>query len=601
LVYPKFLFKPQQINVAMHYADKYLEELVKAANGEIKLSILIKGVNLVNVISGDIEDSTNIGILQDRIVYISKNQPAAIDVIDAQGLYAVPGYIDPHMHIESSYITPGAFAEAVLPYGTTTVFADPHEIVNACGIPGLKYMIYASKHLPLKIYINIPSCVPPKPEFESSSYELKLRDLSGLIDINSIVGLGEVMDFDGVVNANKRLLSEIVYFLNHEKIIEGHAPLLSGTKLNAYLSAGITSDHQCVQKQEALEKLRRGMYIFIRESSISKNLKEVIKIITEEHVNDSFVSLCTDDITPKDLLDLGHLNNVIKRAIEEGVDPVVVYRLATLNPAIHYNMQNIIGSIAPFRIADVLLLEDVRKPKPKIVIANGKIVAVNGKMIIQIKKVHTPKDILNSINRIKVNAESFKFNLREGNYIANVIQVVEGTSHTKLLKIPVYVNNSGEIVSDYILNKVAVIHRRTGKSSLALVAGFDIVKKGAVATSYSHDTHNIVVVGSDEKSMSVAVNRIIEIQGGFVGVINGRVEAELELPICGILSNKNAGEVYAQQIKVLKVWKDLGSKLGDPSVHLSSLTLSVNPEVRITDKGLLDTISYKFLDPLIPA
>lgn len=563
----------------MKYTTSYLKELISAALNR-KGSLVIKNVSLVNVITREIEDNMNILIYKDRIVGVFEDRDfQANQIIDGKGLYAVPGFIDPHMHIESSYLTPEAFANIVLPLGTTTVFADPHEVVNSCGIEGLKLFNIKTQ---LKIFITFPSCVPPKPEFEDSTF-------ISTFDFNDsrVIALGEVMDFDSVIKGDDRLISEIAYFLNENKIIEGHAPGLSGDRLNAYLSAGITSDHQCTTASEALEKLRRGMYIFVRESSISKNLKNAIKIITENKVDDTFVSLCTDDVTARDLILKGHLNYVIKRAIEEGVDPVLAYKLATLNPAIHYNMQNILGSISPFRFADIVLIKDLRDPKPYLVIANGEIASKSSK---------TSLDYVNfthSISIAHVNESIFK--IPDGHYKANIIKVIDRTSHTEHVVREVDINE-GEVITEGI-NKVSVIHRRGKGYSLGLVEGFN-VKGGAVSTSFSHDTHNIVVVGSDSKSMALAVNKLIDNQGGFVAVKEGTVIAELKLPICGILSN-DTYDVINSEDKLISAWRELGSKLENPSVNLSSLTLTVIPKIRITNRGLIDTEKYKKIDLFI--
>ncbi|MDG7037361.1 MAG: adenine deaminase [Nitrososphaerota archaeon] len=581
------------------YTVNSLRELVYTAEGRRKASLVITNTKLVNVLTHEIEEGVDIAVQGDRIVSVGKADKLVgkeTITIDGSGLYTGPGLIDPHMHIESSLLTPDNFAKLALPAGTTAIFADPHEIENACGLDGLNYFVNTAKVLPLKIFITEASCVPPMPGFETGGAALTAEDVDSTIDLPEIIGLGEVMNYQDVLNGDRRLLGEIVQTLKRGKAVEGHAPTLRNDDLNAYLDAGITSDHQCTTMGEALEKLRRGMMVYARESSISQNVKEVIKAVTQTGIDSRNMSLCTDDITASDMYNVGHMNHVLARAIEEGVDPITAFQMATVNTALHYKMADTLGSIAPFKMADMILLNDITVPKPRYVIANGKVVAKDGILMVKLPSTKVPHKLLNSIKLKGVSKDAFSLPAGDGKSErgARVIAIKESTSHTKLLERKVNIVN-GQVELDGELAKVAVFERygRSGDVALGLVSGFNITKRGAAASSFSHDTHNIIVVGSSDDDMALAVNRIIEIQGGMVVVRDGRVVAQLELPIGGVLSAEEASKVIGKEEGMADAWKSLGCDLKSPGNHLSSLTLTAIPEIRITNRGLIDTVNFK--------
>ncbi|MDG7036662.1 MAG: adenine deaminase [Nitrososphaerota archaeon] len=580
------------------YTIADLRSLIDTAKGRKKASLIVKGVTLINVITRELEESVDIAVQAGRIVSIGRYDDLIGDqtiVIDGKGLYAGPGYIDSHMHIESSLLTPENFSRLALPLGTTSVFADPHEIENTCGLDGLEYFVDSAGRLPLKVFITEASCVPAKLGFETTGGEITGREIDRTVGRPGIVGLGEVMDYQGIIDGDERLLGEVVSTLNHAKVVQGHAPLVTGRDLNAYLSAGITSDHECTRKDETLEKLRRGMTINVRESSIAHDVKELVRTVTETGIDTRHLLLCTDDVTASDMFSGLHMNHVLERVIEEGVDPLVAYQMASINAAEYYKMADVLGSISPFKVADMVLLEGLTKPSPRLVIAGGEVVARDGRLTVQVPAMPIPEKLKNTIKLKAVTPETFRIQAKGRR--ARIIKLIEETGYTVPL-IEDIDSKDGEVVLNDGVAKVAVLERygKTGGMSKGLVKGFNIVRKGAVASTFSHDSHNVIVVGSSDADMALAVNRIIEIQGGMVLVRNGEVAAQLELPVGGILSDEGAPRVIEKEKLMLDAWRTLGCELDSPSLYMSELTLSVVPEFRITDKGLLDTVNFRFLN-----
>ncbi|MEM3542565.1 MAG: adenine deaminase, partial [Candidatus Methanomethylicia archaeon] len=571
--------------------------------------LVILNANIVDVYSGDIY-SGSIAIKSNRIIGVGKvdgligNSTIKVNI---DGNYICPGFIDAHLHVESSMITLSEFAKAVLPHGTTTIIIDPHEIANVLGVDGIKMLIEESKRIPLDVYFTVPSCVPAAPGLDTSGAELNVEDIEDLLKLPNVVGLGEVMDFPGVLNGNEILLKKI--FLAHSlgKRVDGHAPSLTGDALQRYISVGISSDHECISGIEAFEKLRFGMWIMVREGSISKNLSEILSFLFKVDVDTHRIMFVTDDINPIDVLKY-HINGLVRMAIEIGFDPIDAIRMATLNPATYYRLDHEIGAVAPGLKANLIVLGDLDKVDVKMTIANGRVVASNGKLITQIDRWFYPIKAYKSINvkRIPCGDDfKFKVNLDYGRAIVRVIDVEDGSLYTKqsFIELPIFNGVVNVDVENDVL-QVAVIerHKATGNIGLGFVRGFGL-KRGSLASSISHDSHNIIVVGVNSSDMAYAVRKIIELGGGIAIVKDNSLLGCLPLPIAGLMSDEDVYSVSNKLLELNKIVMDIGCKLKEPFMTLSFIALPVIPELKITDKGLIwhntDTGRMEFVNPIV--
>ncbi len=583
--------------------------LVDTALGRVKADLVILNGTLVNVYTGELLDRINVAIKGDRIAHVGRRIDHTIGehtkVIDVNDAYLVPGFIDGHVHIESSMLLPSEFAKAVLPHGTTTVFADPHEIANVLGLKGIELMIKDSEDIPLKVYITMPSCVPASiPEFETSGAYIGPKEVEKALKWERVVALGEVMNYPGVLSCDDKMHGEINVMLKHGKVIEGHyADPRLDEYLSAYASAGITSCHESTRRIDALERARRGMWVMIREGSAWHDLAEVIKAATEYRIDRRRFILVTDDRHPEDLIREGHIDHVVRRAIEEGVDPISAIQMVTLNVAEHYKMDLDIGGIAPARYADILIIKDLARIDIDMVIANGEIVAKNGKLIKEIKRNPIPDWALKTINikrRIKADDFKIKAPIKEGTVKAHIAEVIEAKVTTKHVVEEVRVENYEVVVDpEGDLAKVAVIERYKGGESigLGLVKGFGF-KSGAVASTVAHDSHNLLIAGVSDEDMAYAANKLIEVGGGMIVVDKCKVLGLVELPVAGLMSTKDVYSVAEEVRELANAWSMIGKKMISPFMTLSLIALSVLPEIRITDKGVIDTISFKKI-PLI--
>lgn len=579
-------------------------ELIATALGESKADLVIKNGSLVNVYTGEIIDSINIAIKGDRIAHVGFKIDHLIGgstkIIDASNKYLVPGFLDGHVHIESSMLLPIEFAKAVLPHGTTAVFADPHEIANVLGVKGIKFMLDNSKALPLKVYISIPSCVPASfPEFETSGASIGPNEVDEVLNWDRVVALGEMMNYPGVLMRDEKVIDEINVTLRHGRVVEGHYadPYLE-EKLSAYIAAGVSSCHESTRKIDGLERARRGMWAMIREGSAWHDLAEVIKGVTETRVDTRRFVLVTDDRHPDDLLSEGHINHVVRRAIEEGVDPITAIQMATLNTAEHFKLDHDLGGIAPGRYADILIVKDLSKMVIETVVSSGVIAVRDGKLTIDIGVREIPEWVVNTMN-VKNILSQKDFMIRapidEGIIKVHVIEVIEakvGTNHL-IEDLPVR-DHYVETDVDRDIAKVAIIerHHASGNIGLGFVKGFGF-KEGAIASTVAHDSHNLLVAGVNDRDMVYAANKLIEVGGGMIVVNNEKVLGLIELPIAGLMSKENV-EVVSRKVRDLsKAWKIIGRKMVSPFMTMSLLSLSVLPELRITDKGLIDTLKFK--------
>lgn len=564
-----------------------LKNLIKIAHGEKIVDTLIKDVQIVDVLSGRVfKESVAIsnGLVVGFGEYKSK------EIVDGKGKFLSPSFMDAHIHIESTMLSPPSFARAVIPHGTTAVISDPHEIANVAGIPGIKWMIRESKGLPMDIFFMAPSCVPATP-FESSGAKIDAEEIKELLREEKVLGLAEMMNYPGVIYRDPHVLEKIRVSSNYPK--DGHAPLVSGKELNAYLMAGISTDHECTKAEEAKEKLSKGMRIFIREGSNEKNMKELISLVTP--YNCSRFCLVSDDRHPDDLIN-GHLDILLKEAVGYGIDPTLAIRMVSLSVCEAYNLDRR-GAIAVGFKADLVLLSDLKDFKVIWTMKDGKIVAREGKILKDIRSKKIPNKLINTMHIAKGWEEKLNIPKKKGRRI-RAIGVIEGQIITESLDFFPNVKD-GLVVSD-IKNdicKIAVIerHHRTGNVGVGFVKGFGL-KNGAMASTVAHDSHNVVVIGTNDLDMVMAVKKLEKIRGGQVVVNNGKILEFLPLPICGLMTYESIKETAKKVRDLKRAAQSIGCKIKEPFMQLSFLTLPVIPYLKITDKGLFDVKKFKHID-----
>ncbi|MGB9631259.1 MAG: adenine deaminase [Thermoproteota archaeon] len=574
--------------------------LVKVALGIEKADLVILNSSFVNVNSGEVLEGWGVAIKGDRVATVGNVEhtigPDTI-IIDAKGRYVVPGFIDAHVHVESSMLCLTNFAKAVLPRGTTTVFIDPHEIANVLGLDGVKLMLDEAADLPLKVFITAPSCVPANPMFETSGAYLGPKEVEEMLKWDGVIALGEMMNYPGVLNFDKEVFEKINAAHKLGKVVEGHDAGLLGKELAAYAAAGISSSHELTTKMDAVERLRLGMYAYMREGSAWLDVAETVKAITEARLDSRHACLVTDDREVDSILKQGQMDHVVRRAIEEGVDPIRAIQMATLNPAEHYGLAREIGSVAPGRYADLLVLKSLSKVETDIVIADGKVVAKEGKLTVKLTPPSYEERFLRTVKIRRLRKEDFEIKapVKEGKIKVRVIEALEGNVLTKSRVEELGVED-GLVLPDEKRNiyKVAVVerHKGTGNIGLGFVMGFGF-KLGAVASTIAHDTHNMLVLGLKDEDMALAANTLAEVGGGIISVDNGKVLSLVRLPLAGLMSTDEP-EVVAEQLEsTYSLWRERGCNWVSPFMTMSLLALDVLPELRITDRGLIDTVSYK--------
>lgn len=567
-----------------------LKKLIDTAAGRIPADVVIKNCKVVNVFSGKIVEG-DIALSGGQIAGIGEYEGK--EVVDAKGRYAAPGFIDSHIHIESSYVSPEEIGRLLVPHGGTTIIADPHEIVNVCGIKGLDYMMEAAKGTALDVKYVLPSCVPATP-FEHAGAVINAPEMKEPMKRDGILGLGEFMNFPGVISADDGVLDKLMTAKEEGKIIDGHGPGITGKELNAYTCAGILADHECSTVEEMEDRLERGLYILLRQGSACHNLKPLLKGVTPE--NSRRCLLCSDDRQPKTILHEGHLDNHLRICVEEGLDAVTAIRMATLNAAECFGLKDR-GAIAPGYRADIVLLDDLKDFNVDKVWIEGKLVAENS---VYLPEIH-PYDISSVKGSVVVkdfSKEKFKMNLKTNK--VNVIQILPGGVVTAKETAEIKLDENGEFVRDPQVDivKTAVVerHQGTGNVACGFLKGYGI-KEGAVALSIAHDSHNIIVVGVSDEEMEFAVNAIIEQEGGIVLVKNGEVIERMPMPIAGLMSDRS-GEWVDEKLTAIheKAFSELGI-CGDvePVMTLCFMSLAVIPEVKLTDMGLFDVTTFSFI------
>jgi len=566
-----------------------IRDIIPVALGDQRARCIVRNARILNVFTGETE-AADIAIFRKRIAGIG-DYGAADEIIDAAGLIALPGFIDAHIHIESSMLVPRQFAKAVLLRGTTTVVADPHEIANVAGTEGVDYIVRSTDGIPLNVYIGIPSAVPAT-QLETSGASLGTDEMIEFVDRNlkRVIALGEVMNYPAVLGRDRELLTKIEILRHRYRKIDGHAPGLSGKRLNAYLCAFIRSDHECTTPQEALEKVRRGMHVFIREGSAARDLDNLIGAVTP--LNHHRFSFCTDDRDPLAILTEGHIDCLVRRAIRAGVDPLTAIRMATINTASYFNLRSM-GAIAPGYKADMVFVSDLEKLDIRMVVKDGRVVVNEGGLVEEVSGTYA--DVPEQLGRFKLPAlsvESLAVPAREGRL--RVIGLTQGSLLTREMLLEPKVSGGFAIAdADRDIAKVLVADRHHGTGfSVGFVHGLGL-KSGAVATSVGHDAHNLCAAGMDDGDMIAAAKHVASHNGGMVVVRGGRVIASLPLPLAGLMSNRDLFEVTEALRAINAALRELGTDR-DIFMPLSFVQLAVIPTVRITDRGIVDVERQQF-------
>ncbi len=567
---------------------KDLGHRLAVARGDEPADLVLRGGRVLSVFTGELLEA-DVAVAGGHVAGLGSYDGQ--EVADVSGLVLLPGFIDAHMHLESTKLMVDEFARAVLPWGTTTVVIDPHEIANVFGLDGVRALLNLARDVPLDYYVMVSSCVPASP-FESNGATVDAADIEGfLVEEERALGLAEVMDYPNLVAGDAAILAKLEAARRAgDRHVDGHAPGLSGRALNAYLAAGVGSDHECTTYDEALEKRRLGMWIMIREGSAARNLEALLPLVLRFGPENCL--LCTDDREPDHLLEEGHVNDVVRRAVALGCPPHQAVVMATLNTARYHRLHRH-GAVAPGRVADIVAVEDLAGFRPVRVWKRGRLVAADGEPV-GVPRVAAPGWMRDSVRVPPLSARAFS--IRASGPI-RVIGVRPGSIVTDALVADPRLQE-GEAVADphRDLAKVAVVerHRGSGRVGLGFVTGFGL-RQGALASTHAHDAHNVVVVGVDDADMAAAVNHLARVGGGQVAVADGQVVAEVPCPIGGLLSDRPVEEVAAQMRRAADAARRLGCTLPEPFMAMSFLALSVIPELRITDRGLVDTVRFELV------
>ena len=570
-------------------SNDQIKEMILAARGDLAPDLVLKNARIVNVFTKEIE-SGDVAIKDGYIVGIGEFDGE--EEIDIGGRIICPGLIDGHIHIESSMISPSEFAGAVAPHGTTAVIADPHEIANVAGEEGIRYMLEASAGLPVDIFFMLPSCVPATPLDESGA-ELSADELEPFYKEERVAGLAELMNSFGTVRADEEIIRKIQGANSYGKRIDGHAPFLTGKDLNAYITAGVRSDHECSSAEEAIEKLKLGQYIMIREGTAARNLEALLPLFDDKYCDRCM--LVTDDKHGSDLIDNGHIDYIIRKAIRAGKDPLNAIKMATLNAAMYFGLKDR-GAIAPGYIADIIVLSDLEEFTVEKVFKNGRLTVDGGKNVRAIKSPSIDKEkyprVFNSFNLREIKPSDLE--IRDEGTKKRVIKVIPGQILTEELIVE---SSSKQAEPDKDIIKLAVIerHKGTGHTGVGFVSGYGL-KKGAIASSVAHDSHNLIVAGCTDGDMALAANTVRENGGGLAVVCDGKVLSSLPLPIGGLMCEMNVNEVE----DILRVMKEQARQLGvnegiDPFMTLAFTALPVIPKLRLLTQGVVDVDKQSYV------
>jgi len=599
---------PDLIKKAMEYR-KLIDILMSDRD---HADIVLYGGNIINVITREVYKADL--AIKGKYILMVGNADNLIGentlVIDISKKYISPGFIDSHMHFESSMLTISEFSRLSIPSGTTTLVADPHEIGNALGAKGMLAMADEASVTPNHVHLVVPALTPDCPQLETAGVDINSKDMALLLSYKNIIGIGELQGFSNAKHVYRNtpeiitdLVASTTYARSIGKIVDGNAPELFGSELAAHIisTGGKCSCHETTTKEECIEKLRQGVYVFMREGSTQRNMAECIRAITEEGLDSRRAILATDDMVAEDLEQLGHMNEIVKRTIAEGIDPVEAIQMVTINPAEYFGFEDR-GVLAPGKLADIVIISDLKNMTVDAVFIEGNLVAARGQMVIDIPKYTYPDIVKNSVKREIIEERDLEIRASESKAVVRCIELIPDQNLSGSLEFNLKVKN-GVVLPDISQDvlEIACIERygRNGNIGKAFVKGFGL-SSGAFAESVAHDTHNIIVVGTNLEDMTLAVNRVIEMGGGLAIADRGRILDELRLPVGGLITDELTGSEVSRKIKELenKLEAKLGCKVHAPFMHLSFLSLSTSPKWKITDKGLIDVNNFEILSPV---
>ncbi|MFW5940613.1 MAG: adenine deaminase [Chloroflexota bacterium] len=594
-----------------HRASTYSQlsrTLVDVAMGRAAADLVIRNGRWVSVQSGEVIPQTDIAVKEQRIAYVGPDASHTIDddtqVLDAAGRYMVPGLLDGHMHVESGMITVTEFVRAVAPRGTTGMFVDPHEIANVLGLRGVRLMVDEAAQQPIHVWVQMPSCVPSAPGLETPGASIGPEEVAEAMTWDGIIGLGEMMNFPGVFNGDQKMHDEMAETRAAGKVVGGHyASLDLGLPFHGYVAGGAEDDHEGTRLEDALARVRQGMKAMLRLGSAWYDVATQVKAVTEMGLDPRHFILCTDDSHSGTLVQEGHMDRVLRHAIAQGVAPVTAVQMMTINTAEHFGLARDIGMIAPGRYADIVLTSSLPEFQAELVIARGEMIASDGRLVADPPPVTYPQWATDCIKLGKeLTAADFRLDApADGPTTANVIGVIENQAPTRHLRREVKASN-GEVHCDleHDIAKIALVerHKGTGEVQVALVEGFGFDVPCAVGTTVAHDSHHMIIVGTDEADMAKAANELARVRGGQIVVRQGEVLGLVELPIAGLMSDERAEVVAEKASRVLQGFRECGCTLNNANMQLSLLALVVIPDLRISDKGLVDVNQFDFVPVL---
>ena len=579
--------------------------MANVAMGVEKADMVIKNARLVNVCTAEIQEGIDVAIAEGRIALVGDASHCIGDntkVIDASGQYIAPGFMDAHIHVESAMISVREYARAVVPHGTTGIFMDPHEICNVCGPEGVKAMIEDAKRAPLKAMSNVPSCVPAVAGFEDTGSHIGPDEVREMMTWDGIMGLGEMMSFPNVLGANPDIHGELAETLKADQVITGHYSVPeTGPGLNAYIASGVRCCHESTRAEDVIEKMRRGMYALMRYGSAWHDMPVIIRAILDNKVDDRYACLISDDTHPDTLIQDGHMDYIVRCAIKEGLDPVKAIQYVTINPATCFRMDHEMGSIAPGKCADIVFFDDLNDIRITRTIIDGDVVSENGKMTADIGEGRFPDFAYDTMHvGYEITSDCFRIEAPEGkdSVKTRVIEIIPNKvgDFERILDLKVK-DGLVEADAEQDVMKMAVFerHHETGTKGCGFVKGFGF-KKGAMAQTVSHDAHNLLVAGTNDEDMALAANTLVECGGGLCAVADGKVLAVVPLPIAGLMSDLPVEDVAAQVSDLDKAWKEMGCTINSPYMTMALIPLACLPELRLTNRGLVDCRTFSFTD-----
>lgn len=576
--------------------------LAAVAQGHTPADTVIRDVTLVNVCTHELQEHMDVAISMGRIALVGDASHCIGEnthIIDACGAAIAPGFLDGHIHVESSMISVGEYARAVIPHGTTGIFMDPHEICNVLGLEGVKCMVEDAKRTPLKAMVTTPSCVPAVPGFEDTGSSVGPEDIRGTMGWDNVVGLGEMMNFPGILSSDERTHAIVGETLQAGKTVTGHYSLPeTGPGLNAYIASGVRCCHESTRAEDALAKMRLGMYAMFREGSGWRDLHEVAKSITQQEIDTRFAVLVSDDNHPHTLMAQGHIDHILRRALEEGIDPITAIQMVTINCAQCFQLDHEMGSVTPGKCADIVLLKDLKSMEVLQVLIDGQTVAKDGRMTLEFAPFHYPQWATGSMHVAgEITPESFQILAQGETATVRVMEVASGKVDNRETRAVLPVVN-GQLHSDPAQDVLKAVvlerHHETGKKGVGFVKGFQI-QKGAMASTVAHDAHNLLVIGTNDEDMALAANTLIQCGGGMVVVQDGQVLGLVPLPIAGLMSDQPVDQVSALVEQLESAWEKIGCEMVSPFMTMALIPLACLPQLRLTDRGLVDCVRFQFV------